>query len=162
MLVIINLNKIWELVYAVPPATFICHFYVHCSCFPVLWHPGYTACREPDTVGLPGETESWEVQRPWFCFWTYNHKQEVTASRSQKAASFFCLQEGLIWAPSDKVAQWFAAPESILCPLYTLICFLTVLHPCLSVAVFLKKKKNYSLIILNSLTIHNLMGLWCN
>lgn len=38
--------------------------------------------------------ESWEVQRPWFCFWIYNHKQEVTASRSHRATSFFCLRGG--------------------------------------------------------------------
>lgn len=32
----------------------VCHFYVICSCFPVLWwHPGYvsTMCGQPDAVG---------------------------------------------------------------------------------------------------------------
>lgn len=42
----------------------------------------------------PSETLPWEVQRPWFCFWTYNHKQEVPASQSHRATSSFCLQGG--------------------------------------------------------------------
>lgn len=41
------------------------------------------------------DTHSWEVQRPWFCFWIYNHKQEVPASQSHRATSSFCLLGGV-------------------------------------------------------------------
>ena len=44
---------------------------------------------------LASSKESWEVQRHWFCFWTHNHKQEVTANQSHSATSSLCVQGGL-------------------------------------------------------------------
>lgn len=44
-----------------PLTTYICHFYVYCSCFPELWRPGYlsTMWGQADTVGQWFSSPEW-------------------------------------------------------------------------------------------------------